>query len=67
MWLGSELRGGLQVWSSFLEKFSGQALGMSDVLEAFDIEFYTGAAGSVGFDIPCFGTHRVNFLNECIN
>lgn len=53
--LGQELQGDLKVWASFLECFNCRALRMSDVVNAFDIDLYTDAAGSVGFGAFCQG------------
>ncbi|KAM3909894.1 uncharacterized protein RB166_021519 [Leptodactylus fuscus] len=47
--LGSELRGDLGVWESFLMQYNGRSLWMGDVVEAADFELFTDAAGSVGF------------------
>ncbi|XP_040294444.1 uncharacterized protein LOC121005739 [Bufo bufo] len=53
--LGSELKGDLKVWDSFLKQFNGRALVMGGVVDAFDFELFTDAAGGAGFGAYCEG------------
>lgn len=55
VWLRQDLRGDLKVWASFLECFNGRAFWLSDSTQAFDIEMFTDAMGSVGLGAFCKG------------
>lgn len=52
---GQESRGDLRVWALFLECFNGRAFWMPDAVQAFDIELFTYAAGSISFGSFCRG------------